>query len=248
MVKARGIARLGLLAVGLGIAAAAASMPGIASADSSTDWLSSIDSLLGLSSPAADTTDNFAISFDGLNILEEGSASASSSGIGSFALADGADSTATATGTDDYALVFGDDSTAAGGVTSASSDDIALVNGDGSSAIAGGFGDNPGTEDYSLIFGNDDIATAGSNASSVGDSDFAYSEGNDLAPANAVGSDYMIDIAKTYETAAASTNLLTDATSGTADSSNLWTDLLSSLGEGTASSGGNLLTDLASLF
>ena len=223
-------------------------MPGIASADSSTDWLSSIDSLLtGLSSPA-DTTDNFAVSFDGLNILEGGSAYASSSGIGSFALADGADSTATATGTDDYALVFGNDSTAAGGVTGASSDDIALVNGDGSAATAGGFGDNPGTEDYSLIFGNDDIANAGSNASSVGDSDFAYSEGDGLAPANAVGGDYLIDIAKVYEGSASASSLLTDATSSTADSSNLWTDLLSSLGEGTASSGGNLLTDLASLF
>jgi hypothetical protein len=44
MVNARGIAGLGMLVVGLGIGAAVASMPAIASADSS-DWLSSFDNL-----------------------------------------------------------------------------------------------------------------------------------------------------------------------------------------------------------
>jgi hypothetical protein len=52
MVNARGIACVGMLAVGLGIGAAVASMPAIASADSS-DWLSSFDNLTsGLTIPA----------------------------------------------------------------------------------------------------------------------------------------------------------------------------------------------------
>jgi hypothetical protein len=46
MVNARGVARLGILAVGLGIGAAVASSPVIASADSSTDWLSGLGDLL----------------------------------------------------------------------------------------------------------------------------------------------------------------------------------------------------------
>ena len=55
MLRSRGLGRLGLLAVGLGIGAALASTPGDASGDSSTDWLSSMDQLLGgLSVPAAD--------------------------------------------------------------------------------------------------------------------------------------------------------------------------------------------------
>ena len=47
MLRSRGLGRLGLLAAGLGIGAALASTPGVASGDSSTDWLSSIDQLLG---------------------------------------------------------------------------------------------------------------------------------------------------------------------------------------------------------
>src|SRR6202020_2480378 len=54
MLRSRGLARLGLL-TGWGSGAALASPPGAASADSSTDWLSSIDQLLGgWSVPAAD--------------------------------------------------------------------------------------------------------------------------------------------------------------------------------------------------
>src|ERR1700733_15487510 len=54
MLRSRGLARLCLL-TGLGIGAALASTPGAASADSSTDWSSSIDQLLGgWSVPVAD--------------------------------------------------------------------------------------------------------------------------------------------------------------------------------------------------
>jgi hypothetical protein len=67
-----------------------ASATGIAAADSSTDWLSSLDTLLsGGAAPAADTTD-LAISVDGITILQEGSAHAYSGTNGDFAIADGA--------------------------------------------------------------------------------------------------------------------------------------------------------------
>ena len=248
--KVRGIARLGLLAVGLGIGAAVASMPGTASADSSTDWLSTLDNLLGLSTPIAGP-DNLAISYDGITLLQEGTAHATS-GVGDFAIADGAGSTASATGTNDYAAVFGTDSSAVAGGPGGNAD-IALVDGDGSNAFAGGITDNPGTFDYSVIFGSGDSASAGGDALGGGNYDVAYAEGNDLLPANALGSDYLLDIAKTYgdattSAAAGSTSLLTEATSATADSSNLWTDLLALLGDGATSSSTNFLTDLASLF
>src|ERR1035441_1505703 len=104
MVNALGIARLGMLAVALGVGAAVAHSP-VASADSSSDWLSSIDSLLsGGAVPAAATSDlNLAISFDGATLFQEGSATASSGTDGDIAIANGVDTTATATGTDDYA-------------------------------------------------------------------------------------------------------------------------------------------------
>jgi len=50
MVNVGGIARLGMLAVGLGVGAAWAHTP-VASAHSSTDWLSSIDSFVGGGAP-----------------------------------------------------------------------------------------------------------------------------------------------------------------------------------------------------
>ena len=66
----RGTARLGVLAVGLGIGAAWAHMP-LASADSSGDAASTIDSLIsGL--PAAPTPIDIDISFDGYTIYDGG--------------------------------------------------------------------------------------------------------------------------------------------------------------------------------
>jgi hypothetical protein len=69
MVSTRGVARLGILAVGLGVGAAVAHAP-VASADSSSDWLSSIDSLLSGAVPAPATSSlDLAISFDGYTLL-----------------------------------------------------------------------------------------------------------------------------------------------------------------------------------
>jgi hypothetical protein len=269
MKSTRALARIGLLAVSLGVGAAFASMPGIASADTSGDWLSAVDSFLSSAAPAADTTPalNLAISIDGLTLLQEGTATASSGSNGDIAIANGAGASAYAFGTDNYASVDGTDSSAvAGGYTaleaSGSSDDTAFAFGDGDFGYAGGDGaSNPGTFDYAVIFGNDDTALAGGNASGAGSYDGAYVEGNDLGTAHAQGGDYLADILKFYgdgsttTTAAATesgghlTDLLSGSSAAAADASNLWTDLVSGLdGGGAAADAGNFWTDLASLF
>ncbi len=72
MVNTRGFARLGMLAVGLGVGAAWAHPP-VAAADPSSDWLSSIDGLLSGALPAADPSGlNLAISFDGMSLVYDG--------------------------------------------------------------------------------------------------------------------------------------------------------------------------------
>jgi hypothetical protein len=73
----RRLGRLGMLAVGLGMGAAVASTPGIASAD-----------------PFSFDFNDIAISFDGTSLLQEGTASAHSGTAGefNFAFADGAHS------------------------------------------------------------------------------------------------------------------------------------------------------------
>ncbi|MDT5171287.1 MAG: hypothetical protein QOD02_4628 [Mycobacterium sp.] len=164
MLSTRTVARLGILAVGLGIAGAVASATWIAAADSSTDWLSSLDTLLsGGAAPAADTTD-LAISVDGITILQEGSAHAYSGTNGDFAIADGAGTTATAYGTGDYAYAEGTDPAATAGGTTATSGadgtfDSAFVYGDGSTAFSGGTVADPGTFDSAIVIGNGDAAT-----------------------------------------------------------------------------------------
>jgi hypothetical protein len=250
----RVIARLSMLAAGLGIGAAVASMPGIASADSSADWLSSVDSLLGGAFPAADTTSglNMAISEDGVTLFQTGTAEAYSGTNGDYAIAVGAGSTATAYGTDNYADVDGTDSSAvAGGTTAASavgsSDDTAFVDGNDSTAFAGG----PGTSDYAEIFGNNDGALAGGDAAGSGSYDAAYVEGNDLGTAYAQGGDYLADILKTYGDASTAAATETSSLAGVTtagESGNLLADLLSAVDPGAAADGGNLLADIASLF
>jgi hypothetical protein len=100
-----------MLAVGLGIGAAVAHSPA-ASADSSTDWLSSIDSLLsggGLSALTDPSTLNLAISFNGQSLVSDGNATATTeSGEYGLAIAYGSGADASAEGgTGDYALADG---------------------------------------------------------------------------------------------------------------------------------------------
>ena len=117
----RALARLGILAVGIGIGGAVASMPGIAAADSSSDWLSLVDGFLGGGAlSAADATPelNLAISFDGMSLFQDGTAYAYSGPNGDIAIANGAGSTAYAFGTNNYASVDGTDSHAIAGAYS----------------------------------------------------------------------------------------------------------------------------------
>ncbi|HXO79342.1 MAG TPA: hypothetical protein VN856_05565 [Mycobacterium sp.] len=124
MVKTR-FARLGMLAVGLGIGAAWAHNP-VAAADSSSDWLSSIDGLLTGALPAADPSGlNLAISFDGMSLLQDGNASATTvSGEYGLAIAYGDGASATAEGgTGNYALADGTNAEAAAGGAAGSTGD-----------------------------------------------------------------------------------------------------------------------------
>ena len=251
MKSTRALTRLGLLAVGLGVGAAFASMPAIASADTSSDWLSAVDSFLSSAAPAADTTSalNLAISVNGATLFQEGDAYATSGSTGDIAIANGAGASAYAFGTDDYASVDGTGSSAvAGGYDAAqasgSTDDTAFAFGNNDLSYAGGDGaSDPGTYDYAVIFGNDNTALAGGDAAGAGSYDGAYVEGNDLGTAQVQGSDYLADILKFYGDGSTST------TAAAAESGGHLTDLLSALDGGSAAAdASNLWTDLASLF
>ncbi|MFZ0906317.1 MAG: hypothetical protein WAN71_21080 [Mycobacterium sp.] len=174
MMNARGIARVGMLAVGLGVGAAIASTPGTASADTSTDWLSSLDSLLGGALPGADTAASaldIQISINGMDLLPTaGNAATANSGLGDFAIAIGNGATANATGgAGNYALADGTDALAnAGGGSSSSTFDTAIDIGnntpttegfpDGAFAGAASLIDNPnggtGSFDTAIDIGN----------------------------------------------------------------------------------------------
>jgi hypothetical protein len=238
MGNARRFARLGVLAVGLGIGLAAAAMPGNAWADSSTDWLSSIDTLLGAVPAASSSGGNEAISIDGVTLLQEGSAHAYSGSNGDIAMATGAGDTAYAYGTDNYADVLGTNDTGIAGGTSAASasgstGDNAFIDGNNDYAFAGG---TNGVDDGAEIFGDNNGAEAGSSLAGNGSYDVAYVEGSNLGNANATGASYLVDILKAYGDSS------TDAAASNAHS---LSDLLSST---DLAGGGNLLTDLVALF
>jgi hypothetical protein len=98
MVNSRGLARLGILAVGLGIGAAVASTPGVARAD---DFQISIDGMDLFS-----TTDNTATAYSGSGDIAiaygDGASASAVGGTGDFALADGSGAYAGAGGSDAY--------------------------------------------------------------------------------------------------------------------------------------------------
>jgi hypothetical protein len=251
------------MAMGLGIGAALASIPGTASADSS-DWLTAVDSFLsGAAIPAATTSGlNLAISFDGMSLFQDGSAYAYSGPSGDIAIANGAGATAYAFGTSNYASVDGTDSSAiAGGydqaIAGSSADNTAFAFGNNDTALAGTTdAANPGSFNYSVIFGDGDKAFSGGDAAGAGSYDGAYVEGNDLGTASAQGGDYLAEILKFYgvattSTAAAASDLLpgVDASGALADGSGAWADLLSSFdGSSLAADASNFWTELATLF
>ena len=91
MVNVRRFGRLRMLAFGLGVGAAVASASGVAWADSSTDWLASVDGLLsGTALPASSSGLDLAISYDGYSLVQDGNATAyTTTGEDGLAIAEG---------------------------------------------------------------------------------------------------------------------------------------------------------------
>jgi hypothetical protein len=211
MVNTRGLGRLGILAVGLGIGAAVASAPGIASADTpGTDpfsWLAGLDAgdLSAAALPAASPFD-LDISVDGFTLLDLGTGATATSGTGDIAIAFGADSSATAEGGfGDYALATAADTEAVAGdaTTGASGNnfDFASASGVDSDAFAGnggGFYPDATGSSFDYASANSGNATptvgaeavagfdgSGDSASAVGQGAYAVSGVSDTAtPAN----------------------------------------------------------------
>jgi hypothetical protein len=195
VVKVRDVAGLGMLAVGLGIGAAVAFSPGIASADSSTDLLSSIDSLLSggaLPAPATSALD-LDISVDGYTLLDLGSGATATSGAGDIAIAYGNGSFALAEGG------FGDDALATNGGFAVAGDtnpgatnnifDFANANGNGSDAVAGnnsaGYPDTTGSSfDYASANNGNGTGGADATAGFNGSGDSAVAVGQDTEAAS----------------------------------------------------------------
>jgi hypothetical protein len=175
MVNVHGMARLGVLAVGLGIGAAWAQTP-VASADSSSDWLSSFDSLLSGASPAPATPIDLAISFDGYSLYNGGGSAVAGTTAGDYGLAiaygDGASAYATGPG----GLAVGDGSGAfafSGGGTG----DMAEALGTNADAWSGGYLQGVTGADYdtAIDIGNNSVpAIFGANQG-------AYAGNSDLA-------------------------------------------------------------------
>jgi hypothetical protein len=206
MINVRVISRLGMLAVGLAIGAAAGSTPGLASADSSSDpysWLAGLD----LSDPASSTSGlNFAISIDGYSLIQDGSAYADSTS-GNIAIAYGNDSIAASLGGyGDVAEASGTNAYAISGGSSGSNFDTAIDIGNnsdpGAASPDGAFanaGYPPGSDDTAIVVGNNGLAysSIGNNdlASVVGNNSSAYA-GGDLADGTATGDN---DVATVFD-------------------------------------------------
>jgi hypothetical protein len=150
----RGLSRLGVLAVGLGIGAAVASTPGIACADE-LDFQISIDGYDLI--PAADTS---ALATSGLGDIAiaygDGSLAAATDGYGDFAEAVGTDSLAVAgqssSSNFDSAIDIGNDTVSGGALAQYGSGNIALVDADNSNAVTGGSAaDAPSNNDIGVI-------------------------------------------------------------------------------------------------
>jgi hypothetical protein len=159
-----------MLAVGLGVGAALVPSPGMAFADSSSDWLASIDGLLaGSALPAASSGLNLSVSFDGYSLIQEGSATAhTATGELGLAIAEGSGAYA-------YAV---------GGIG-----DVAEAEGTNAFAIAGGEpGDTGANYDTAIDIGNNDLPSTGAP-------DGAYAGNGDLGGGSGTGSyDTAIDI------------------------------------------------------
>ena len=158
MVNVHGVARLGVLAVGLGIGVGWAHMP-VASADSSGDWLSSIDSLLSGASPAEATPLDLGISFDGYNIYtcDCGTVAGTAPGEYGLAIAYGDNASAFAGGPGGLAVAGG---SGAAAFSNGGTGDVAEAVGINADADAGAAGQGLVGADYdtAIDIGNNSIA------------------------------------------------------------------------------------------
>jgi hypothetical protein len=181
MMSARGISRLGLMAAWLGVGVAVAAMawtPAVASADV-VDF----------------DPNNFAVSIDGIPLIHEGTATATST-FGNIAIADGAASDATATGGYlDLASAYGDESSAQAGIGNL---DAAFANGASSIASAGGYLDTTGSVDLASANGTHSVAFA-----TEGWFDQAFDNGNWSTAAAGVGNGDFASIFGNYDIAGA---------------------------------------------
>jgi hypothetical protein len=205
MVNVRGLGRLSVLAVGLGIGAAWAHTP-VASADtSSNDAASTIDSLLSGAFPAPATPIDLDISFDGYTIYDGGGTAAAYTTTGdySLAIASGHDAAAYAEagGTGDYALASGTgaDAYAEGGIgdyalasgTNANAEAGSLVNGAtgnnfDSAVDIGNNGSDDLTNNVGAYAGNGSLQFLGSDVG-TDSNDSAYDIGNNSAGTSDTG-------------------------------------------------------------
>jgi hypothetical protein len=224
MVKARGLARLGMLAVGLGIGATVASTPGIASADS-LDFQISIDGY-----DLFPTTDNLATattSMGGIAIaFGDGATATTGDGTGQFAFADGTNALAGTGGNNDTAIDIGNNSgTGEFALAGTGNNDFSFVDADNSSAYSGGdlLDTNlPGNDDIAVVFdpfgaGGDNVVSGIDNLN-PGNFDFgAILFDDNVTNTGASGADYLYDIV---------TTLATETNAAAAVSADWWADLL----------------------
>jgi hypothetical protein len=193
----------------LGIGAAVASTPGIASAD-----------------PFSFDPNDIAISFDGTSLLQEGTATAHSGTAGefNFAFADGAHADALATdgtgnvaeadgtgalafaegGNSDTAIDIGNNSGLEDGAFAGQgffggtgSNDFAYILGDNGNAFAGGnegdSGPLDGSNDIAAIVGANSATSVGADDSTPGDFDLGAVFGDGL-DSEAAGANYLVSI------------------------------------------------------
>jgi trimeric autotransporter adhesin len=188
------LGRISLLAMGAALAAS----PGSASADSTTDWWSDLLSGLSVSAPSTPSDLNLAISIDGIQLVQDGTATANS-GTGDIAIAYGDGAVASAVGgVGDTAIATGTDASAlAGGQSgdtgaSAGNYDTAIDIGNNSGdftgvtdgSLAGNFdlsglaGGATGSHDTAIDIGNN-TGSGGDGAQAAGGNGDEFAEGND---------------------------------------------------------------------
>jgi hypothetical protein len=224
MIKARGLAPLGMLAVGLGTGATVASTPGIASAGG-LDFQISIDGIDLL--PTADNSatansgmGDFAIAFG------NGATATAVGGTGDFAMADGSDAVAGTGGNSDTAIDIGNNTgTGEFALAGVGNNDFSFVDADNSSAYSGGDlldANLPGSNDVAIVFdpfgaGGDNVVS-GINDLNPGNFDFgAILFDDNVLNTGASGADYLYDIV---------TTLGIESNSLAAASTDWWADLL----------------------